>query len=50
MLAMHEEILRLHAAGKLELSLDRVIGFDGIGQGLQDLADRKVRGRVVATF
>jgi NADPH2:quinone reductase len=50
MLAMHDEILRLHAAGKLELFLERVIGFDGIGQGLQDLADRKVRGRVVAKF
>ncbi len=50
MLAMHDEILTLHAAGKLELFLDRVIGFDGIGEGLQDLADRKVRGRVVATF
>ena len=50
MLAMHDEILTLHAAGKLELSLDRVIGFDGISEGLQDLADRKVRGRVVATF
>jgi NADPH2:quinone reductase len=50
MLAMHDELLGLHASGKLELFLDRVIGFDGIGQGLQDLADRKVRGRVVATF
>jgi NADPH2:quinone reductase len=50
MLAMHDEILTLHAAGKLELFLDRVIGFEGIGQSLQDLADRKVRGRVVATF
>jgi NADPH2:quinone reductase len=50
MLAMHEEILTLYAAGKLELFLDRVIGFDAIGQGLQALADRKVRGRVVATF
>jgi NADPH:quinone reductase len=50
MLAMHEEILTLHAAGKLELFLDRVIAFDAIGEGLQDLADRKVRGRVVATF
>ncbi len=50
MLAMHDEILTLHAAGKLELFLERVIGFDGIGQGLQDLADRKVRGRVVAKF
>jgi NADPH:quinone reductase len=50
MLAMHDEILVLHAAGKLELFLDRVIAFDAIGEGLQDLADRKVRGRVVATF
>ena len=37
------------AAGQLEPLLDRVIGFDEIGQGLQDLADRTVRGRVVAT-
>ncbi len=50
MLAMHDEILTLHAAGKLEPLLERVIGFEGIGQGLQDLADRKVRGRVVARF
>lgn len=50
MLAMHDEILTLYAAGKLQLFLERVIGFDGIGQGLQDLADRKVRGRVVAIF
>jgi hypothetical protein len=38
----------LHAADKSELFRDRVI--DGIGQGLQNLADRKVRGRLVATF
>jgi len=50
MLAMHDEILALHAEGGLEPLLDRVIGFDEIGQSLQDLADRKVRGRVVATF
>lgn len=50
MLAMHDEILTLHAAGQLDPLLDRVIGFDEIGQGLQDLADRTVRGRVVATF
>jgi NADPH2:quinone reductase len=50
MLNMHLEILVLHAAGELQLFLERVIGFDAIGQGLQDLADRKVRGRLVATF
>jgi D-arabinose 1-dehydrogenase-like Zn-dependent alcohol dehydrogenase len=47
---MHDEILTLHAAGKLEPFLDRVIAFDAIGEGLQDLADRKLLGRVVATF
>ncbi len=50
MLAMHDELLALHAAGKLKLFVDRVIGFDGIVAGLQELADRKVRGRVIATF
>ena len=50
MLAMHDEILKLHAAGNLKPSTDRVIGFDAIGAALQDLADRKVRGRVVARF
>jgi hypothetical protein len=33
-----------------QLCLDRVIGFDRIGEGLQHLADRKVCSRVVATF
>jgi NADPH:quinone reductase len=50
MLAMHDEILRLRAAGELKQFLDRVISFDRIGEALQDLADRKVRGRVVAIF
>ncbi len=50
MLAMHDEILTLHAAGRLTPLIDRVIGFDDIGPSLQDLADRKIRGRVVATF
>jgi NADPH2:quinone reductase len=48
MLAMHEHLLRLYADGAIRMMIDRRIGFDDIGAALQDVADRKVRGRIVA--
>jgi NADPH2:quinone reductase len=48
MLAMHKELLGLHAAGRIRMWVERTIGFDEIAQGLQDLAERKVKGRLVA--
>jgi NADPH2:quinone reductase len=48
MLAMHAKLLQLRAAGSLRLDVDRTIPFADIPQGLQDIADRRVRGRVVA--
>lgn len=50
MVSMHRELLDLHAHGKIRVAIDRRIGFDGIGAGLQALAERKVRGRVVAIY
>lgn len=50
MLSMHRELLGLYAAGKIRVAIDRKIGFDAIGDGLQALADRKVRGRVVSIY
>lgn len=48
MLAMHDHLLRLYAEGAIRMVIDRKIGFSEIPGGLQDLADRKVKGRIVA--
>lgn len=48
MLAMHAHLLRLYRDDKIRMMLDRVIGFADIGPALQDVADRKVHGRIVA--
>lgn len=48
MLAMHDHLLRLYAEGAIKMAIDRRITFSEIRDGLQDLADRKVRGRIVA--
>jgi NADPH2:quinone reductase len=50
MVSMHRELLELHAQGKIRVAIDRRIGFEKIADGLQDLADRKVKGRVVALY
>lgn len=50
MVKMHRELLDLHAQGKIRVAIDRKIGFEGIADGLQALADRKVKGRVVALY
>ena len=50
MLSMHNELLDLHAKGAINVAIDRTIGFAGIRDGMQDLADRKVVGRVVAVY
>ena len=50
MLSMHNELLDLHAKGAIKVAIDRAIGFAGIRDGMQDLADRKVVGRVVAVY
>jgi NADPH2:quinone reductase len=48
MLAMHEHLTELFAAGTIRVLIDRRIGFSQIGEGVQIVADRKVRGRIVA--
>ena len=48
MLAMHARLLRLYAEGAIEALIDRTIAFADIPEGLEALADRQVRGRIVA--
>jgi len=48
MMSMHDHLVALYTAGKIKMVIDRRIGFDDIRDGLQDVADRKVRGRIVA--
>lgn len=48
LLAMHDALVRLYRDGKIRMLIDRQITFDNIRSGLQDLADRKVSGRIVA--
>ncbi|MBY0510117.1 MAG: NADPH:quinone oxidoreductase family protein [Rhodospirillaceae bacterium] len=50
MVKVQDELAQLYRAGKIKMLIDRKIGFDGIRDGLQDLADRKVNGRVVAVY
>lgn len=48
MLGMHQHLLELYRAGKIRVMIDHTIGFDQIRDGVQWVADRKVKGRVVA--
>lgn len=48
MVAMHEHLLRLYGTGAIRMKIDRKIGFGDIRDGVQDVADRKVHGRIVA--
>jgi len=48
MLAVHDTLLKLHDAGKIAVVIDRRIGFAEIAAGAQRVADRLVRGRIVA--
>jgi len=48
MLSIHDRLLELYAEGAIKVVIDRTIGFDAIRDGVQALADRKVRGRIVA--
>lgn len=50
MQAMHQRLLALYNQGKLTPFIDKTIGFEEIRDGLQIVADRKVRGRIVAIF
>lgn len=50
MMATHAHLAELYAKGAIRMVIDRKIGFDEIGQGVQDVADRKVRGRIVAVY
>jgi hypothetical protein len=50
MLGIHKALTDLHEAGRIQVLIDRRIDFDGIGAGVQALADRQVRGRVVAVY
>jgi NADPH2:quinone reductase len=48
MISMHDHLVELYIASKIKVMIDRRIGFDDIRDGLQDVADRKVHGRIVA--
>jgi len=49
MLALHEDLLELHRAGKISASIDHIADFAQAPQYLQAMADREVKGRVVIT-
>jgi NADPH:quinone reductase-like Zn-dependent oxidoreductase len=48
MMSMHNHLVELYRKGAIKMVIDKRIGFDDIAQGVQDVADRKVRGRIVA--
>ena len=48
MMSMHNHLVELYQKGAIKMVIDKRIGFDDIAQGVQDVADRKVRGRIVA--
>ena len=50
MMATHNHLVELYRNGAIRMIIDRRIGFDDIAQGAQDVADRKVRGRIVAVY
>ena len=43
----HDEVYRMLKAGEIDPMIDRVLSFDELPQGLEDLANRKNRGRYV---
>jgi NADPH2:quinone reductase len=45
---MQTHLIKLYHEGKIRMLIDREIGFDDIRTGLQDLADRKSHGRIIA--
>jgi len=48
MLEMHAYLMELYQQGQIRVAIDHEIDFDRIPEGVQWIADRKVRGRVVA--
>ena len=48
MLSVHDALMKLYAKGAIKIAIDRRIDFGEIRDGVQALADRKVRGRIVA--
>ena len=50
MLSVHKNLMDLYAKGAIKVWIDRRIGFADIRDGVQALADRKVRGRIVAVY
>jgi len=48
MQGMHQHLLSLYREGKIRVVIDHKINFDQIRDGVQWVADRKVKGRVVA--
>jgi NADPH2:quinone reductase len=50
MLDMHDRLVGLHQSGAIGVAIDRIIGFDDIAAGLQDVSDRKAMGRIVAAW
>lgn len=48
MLAMHAHLARLYEDGAIRVLVDRQIGFDQIPEGMTDVAERRVQGRIVA--
>ena len=48
MLSVHDSLMALYAKGAIRMEIDRKIGFADIRDGVQIVADRKVRGRIVA--
>ncbi|HLG88016.1 MAG TPA: NADPH:quinone oxidoreductase family protein [Alphaproteobacteria bacterium] len=50
MLSVHQKLMELYAKGAIRPVIDRRIGFSEIRDGVQALADRKVRGRAVAVY
>jgi NADPH2:quinone reductase len=48
MLEMHSHLLALFREGRIRVVIDRRIGFAEIAEGVQVVADRKVKGRIVA--
>jgi NADPH:quinone reductase-like Zn-dependent oxidoreductase len=47
-LSMHEKLLELYAAGKIRPTIGAEIGFDEVPAGLEALANRRGRGKLVA--
>lgn len=48
MRGVHLDLLDLYEDGKIRPVLDRTVEFDDIASAMQDLADRKVQGKLVA--